>query len=1773
MFSAFKYYAVDYLHEDLVRKKFYRSLFIPTPTCLCQEGNNIDDDYRRPWTKVTAVSVQGMTDDSVLDEWKADFFVEDFLEKQAITGIMNPINGVFEEIVPSSNPDSPTNIEDILYTLKDDSAIFTSIENLEKYQALQAHNQDLLIKDDEVHFVNDLVANKSELPTLNTLSSRPKLLMVKGLLLDFKEQISEEANLFRECFSFQEDLECFIKEESYMDEENFCQKKLVGLSESSTLPSQCKSIIPTSLRQKIDIPSSSKPKESLNIMPEVINYIDDSEKLLKGDLTTKHEVDIEDIKCSSTEILTIQSLSKPECSEPGELGIPLSSLNTISQPSSMNLLCTELQTFSFSPICKINLRIEEAIKYSMSWQLELYRSSLISFLHTGPSIEEPNSQYSVTELKKIFSIKEERLVISPVKIKWWKQVELNPVMTETLEHLNPYLHHDIPSSSDTKMEISLPKKGLALEYLSLLSIRYKWESCPAWLEHRSRSSPDIHVNNKKSKIDHLAFPQKSLSLPNEVLDLHVSEECFSAKRQKTEENQKNNQELAGKIIQKKENKDNIELDCTVPSTESSSSAKMKTTTFEHGQEQENDLDLSGNFVVLPTKASSCAKMKTTSFKHDQEQENELDLLANFVVPPTESSSSAKMKTTSFEHDQVQENKLDLLENFVVLSTEASSSAKIETSFEHDQEQENELDLLGNFVVPPTKASSFAKIKTSFEHDQEQENDLDLLGNFVVLPTEASSSAIMKTSFKHDREQENDLDLLGNFVISPTKSSSSAKMKTASFEYDQEQENDLDLSGNFVILPTESFCSAKMKTSIEHDREQENDLDLLDNFVVPPNESSFSAKMKKASFERDKKREDDLDLLSNFIMLRNKYNTSSSKTEDTGYDKKDEFQHKQECSLMLQKQSPIVSANKTPKKLSEETVADNVIKIQASDTQCQAYRVLESAAAPILKKLASLYPLPAANWKFATVLFDQTRFFLKEQEKVISDTIRQGTNNEKEMTYKHAAVLHLLVTIRDVLLTCNLDTALGYLKNAKDVYKNILGSYLDDIWRQMKIVQFIKDKKPETNHKLQELQNQILTWMRSEQQIKVLIIVRMDSDNEKHLLTKILNKIEGLTLATFHSNGKRDFLESTGILNRNSCVIVNNQNIGADFPWSSFSFVVEYNHTGHSCWKMHCEKLNIPFLAFKVILPDTILASSTVHDKFGGFISEIQIPYVFFATEGLLNTPEILQLLESNYGITLVERCCSESLKLFGSTEYYVVVTIDEHTAVILQDLEELNYERASDNIIMRLMALSFQYIDCWIILYNKGTLNSGYHLTEKTLHHLALIYAALVSSGLKSEELDVKLVITRGGEKTASVIRQIADHSLMNSKRDPHEWLDKSWLEILPSKEEMYLLDFPCINPLVAQLMLNKVPSLHWLLSATPCQLQELLPSVPEKVLKHFCSITSLFKINSSSMTKSPQSLSPQANRNETSAFSSQSLASGSSDSAIQEHDNDYCSYSESQETVKEDTNAPSNYTSSFLELRKTPGILPSLTSYTPTCNFKDSNCSPSVTQSNPFLTNAASKKAVSNSFPNQNEPGSDIFSLGLTQINHGTKILPVDTQRRATPNFIKYLKKGPPEAEASAPMFSVEVPQSLTHGNFRKNVCKKQNHSFNLKYGVETTYDKWYSQNEQKSLSDELESFTCESSNVGTKNVLWRQLPSVPSLDAFSASDSNAKEFNSLTMYQRPGKCSGQKRHLESSSNSGNNEPLTDSVYSQLSQVKKRRLIYEKVPGRSDGQTRLRFF
>lgn len=80
-----------------------------------------------------------------------------------------------------------------------------------------------------------------------------------------------------------------------------------------------------------------------------------------------------------------------------------------------------------------------------------------------PRTEEPNNQYSVTDLKKKFSIEEESLVVTPVSPECGKQARLNPKVTETLEHLTTYVSNQDLPSDDTKVEVFLPTKVPELE--------------------------------------------------------------------------------------------------------------------------------------------------------------------------------------------------------------------------------------------------------------------------------------------------------------------------------------------------------------------------------------------------------------------------------------------------------------------------------------------------------------------------------------------------------------------------------------------------------------------------------------------------------------------------------------------------------------------------------------------------------------------------------------------------------------------------------------------------------------------------------------------------------------------------------------------------------------------------------------------------------------------------------------------------------------------------------------------------------------------------------------------------------------------------------------------------------------------------------------------------------------------------------------------------------------------------------------------------------------
>ncbi|KAI5101722.1 hypothetical protein C0J45_8925 [Silurus meridionalis] len=111
-----------------------------------------------------------------------------------------------------------------------------------------------------------------------------------------------------------------------------------------------------------------------------------------------------------------------------------------------------------------------------------------------------------------------------------------------------------------------------------------------------------------------------------------------------------------------------------------------------------------------------------------------------------------------------------------------------------------------------------------------------------------------------------------------------------------------------------------------------------------------------------------------------------------------------------------------------------------------------------------------------------------------------------------------------------------------------------------------------------------------------------------------------------------------------------------------------------------------------------------------------VPFVLFITEGLLKYRDLLQLLESTYNMTLLERIHSPSLSRLGPTHLYDIITVDENTAILVQ--------------------------------------------------------------------------------------------------------------------EEQFLLCFPCVNSVVAQLLLNRAPSLQWLLEASHTQLEEMFPEITPSVIK-----------------------------------------------------------------------------------------------------------------------------------------------------------------------------------------------------------------------------------------------------------------------------------------------------------------------------------------------------
>ncbi|XP_041956587.1 uncharacterized protein LOC121715211 isoform X3 [Alosa sapidissima] len=549
-------------------------------------------------------------------------------------------------------------------------------------------------------------------------------------------------------------------------------------------------------------------------------------------------------------------------------------------------------------------------------------------------------------------------------------------------------------------------------------------------------------------------------------------------------------------------------------------------------------------------------------------------------------------------------------------------------------------------------------------------------------------------------------------------------------------------------------------------------------------------------------------------------------------------------------TPMTSDSKDGKAVAQEsTEGDNnnsrVIPVQATESQLLALRAVQAVGEPCFSRALELGLSATGGCRdFSSLDTERSHFLLKQQQKQLS--VMPGL----EQLYVEVALLHTLVTVKELVLRCGVTRACDYLAKAKTAHET---DVLDLLHKKYLILQFHSQKNREPDPKLLELQDVMKSWLQSvdtQQPLsKVLLLISSNSDSMRTPLIGSLSEIsgEGVVDAVVSEENcwQVDGKKVLNSLRRSSWVVVCSQHLGPDFPWHAFSVVVEYDSLGHTPWPSICRERNISYVTFATVTPasdPTAPPSSSAHLE--------RIPFTLFVTEGLLDRSSLLQTLESVYNLTMIERSHSPSLKMLGGAHQYAVITVDESSAVLLQEVDELAMERASERVVMRLIALSLQYSCCWLLLHCPSARYSCFSV--QILTNLALIYSAVVLFGMKSEEFNVKVLVVSEEEDIARWIYQIAHHSMMSSEADPQSYLDREWLSVLPSQDEGCLMRFPSVSPLVAQIMLKRAPSLHWLLGASLTELQQLLPEVPHKVIKLFTDTTGLYPLGSPAPQSDP---------------------------------------------------------------------------------------------------------------------------------------------------------------------------------------------------------------------------------------------------------------------------------------------------------------------------------
>ncbi|KAG8011879.1 protein C9orf84 [Nibea albiflora] len=187
----------------------------------------------------------------------------------------------------------------------------------------------------------------------------------------------------------------------------------------------------------------------------------------------------------------------------------------------------------------------------------------------------------------------------------------------------------------------------------------------------------------------------------------------------------------------------------------------------------------------------------------------------------------------------------------------------------------------------------------------------------------------------------------------------------------------------------------------------------------------------------------------------------------------------------------------------------VIRVQATDSQQRAYCELLAFAQPHLSSARQL-GLNFLVWgDLSSLAPDQTHFLLKQQEKALCRAQAQSAKlvKDQELLFNQTALIHVLVTFKELLLKCDLNTALAYLIQAAKVCAE---QNLEQLVKRLRLILYLSDKNQECNFKVLELQQLLAAWLHSKKgkdtTEKILIMISADCDKNRSMVIKSLSQV-------------------------------------------------------------------------------------------------------------------------------------------------------------------------------------------------------------------------------------------------------------------------------------------------------------------------------------------------------------------------------------------------------------------------------------------------------------------------------------------------------------------------------------------------------------------------------------------------------------------------------------------------------------------------------------------